>query len=168
MTSRLPSTPWVPVIRTDFSDHGVWAHVKARIGRVPPAGDEARVTFVDDPALAGRTVAELLALGPDRLSHALLLVVDEVTIRSREHAVLVVDLGIVPDAANHWLGRPAGRSFRAVPGAVRSVENTLTLGLADWDLLARRVDDDGVYRVRDQSPVSPARRGPGQLSRKDG
>ncbi|SFR29936.1 hypothetical protein SAMN04488564_12429 [Lentzea waywayandensis] len=146
MTTQLPATPDVPVIRTDFSDQEAWERIKAGIGWVTPDEFEANVSFVDDPVFAGATVAELLAAGPDRPTHALLLVVDETTIRSAEHPILVVDLGSEADPDQGWPGEAAGRSFRALPHTIQEIENNLTIANMDWGDFADGVDEDGVRR----------------------
>jgi len=143
---QLPTTPDVPVIRTDFSDQAAWERVKAEISWVTPDEFNAYVTYVDDPAFAGLTVTELLECGPDRATHALLLVVDETTIQSPEHPILVVDLGSEPVQANDWPGEPAGRSFRALPHTIQEIENNLSIANMDWEEFADSVDDDGVRR----------------------
>lgn len=140
VTTKLPTTPDVPVIRTDFSDQEAWERVKAGISWVTPDEFEAHVTYVDDPAFAGLTVPDLLESDPDRATHALLLVVDETTIRSPEHPVLVVSLGSESDSAND------GRSFRAVPHTIQEIENNLSIANMDWVNFADGVDDDGVLR----------------------
>ncbi|MFI1821908.1 DUF6924 domain-containing protein [Lentzea sp. NPDC020367] len=133
-------------IRTDFSDQEAWERVKAGISWVTPDEYEASVTYVDDPAFAGLTVTSLLESGPDRPRHALMLVVDETTIQSPGHPILVVDLGSEPDPANDWPGEPAGRSFRAVPHTIQEIENNLSIADMDWEEFADGVDDDGVRR----------------------
>jgi hypothetical protein len=143
---RLPTTPDVPVIRTDFSDQVAWERVKAGISWVTPDEFEANVTYIDDPAFAGLTPTDLLASGPDRATHALMLVVDETTIHSPEHPILVVDLRSEPDPVDDWRGEPAGRSFRAVPHTIQEIENNLTISNMDWEEFADGVDDDGVRR----------------------
>ncbi|WP_329791581.1 hypothetical protein V1227_06565 [Lentzea sp. DG1S-22] len=146
MRTHLPATPDVPVIRTDFSDQTAWEQVKAGISWVTPDGFRAHVTYVDDPAFAGLAVAGLLESGPDRAAHPLLLVVDETTIRSPGHPILVVDLGSEPDPADDWPGEPAGRSFRALPHTIQEIENNLTIANTGWEDFAGHVDADGVRR----------------------
>ena len=146
MTTHLPNTPDVPVIRTDFSDQAAWERVKAGISWVTPDEFEANVTYIEDPAFAGLTVTDLLESRPGRAPHALLLVVDETTIRSPEHPILVVDLRSKPDPADDWPGEPADRSFRAVPHTIQEIENNLTIANMDWEDFADGVDADGVYR----------------------
>jgi hypothetical protein len=147
MTRRLPATPDTPVIRTDFSDQQAWEQVRAAIDWVTPDGFRACVTYVDDPAFAGASVEDLLRAVPGRDTHGLLLVVDETTLRSPEHPVLVVDLGSKPDPEHDWPGEPAGRSFRAVPHTIQEIENNLSIANMDWDDFADDVDEDGVRRA---------------------
>jgi hypothetical protein len=64
-----------------------------------------------------------------------LMVVDDLTIRSPEHPILVVDLG-----------REPGREFRAAPAAVQSIENNLSIANMDFAEFADAVDEDGVFR----------------------
>ncbi|RDI68095.1 DUF6924 domain-containing protein [Nocardia pseudobrasiliensis] len=146
MTKLLPETPAVPVVRTDFSDQAAWERVKAGIGWVTPDEFKADVTFVDDPTFEGVPVADLLERLPKGGGHALLLVVDETTIRSPEYPVLVVDLGSEPDPEDDWPGEPAGRSFRALPHTIQEIENNLSIANMDWEEFADDVDDDGVRR----------------------
>ncbi|MEV6235909.1 hypothetical protein [Lentzea sp. NPDC051838] len=146
MTTQLPTTSDVPVIRTDFSDQQAWEEVKAGISWVTPDEFEACVSFVDDPVFAGKTATDLLEAGPDRNTHALMLVVDEITIRSPEHPILVVDLGSEPSPAHDWPGEPAGRSFRALPHTIQEIENNLSIANMDWEEFAEGIDSDGVRR----------------------
>ena len=160
-TPRLPTTPDVPVVRTDFSDQEAWERVKAGISWQTPDEFEANVTYVDDPAFAGLTAAELLESWPDRASHSLLLVVDETTIRSAEHPILVVDPDDdddedededdeddedEDDEDDDGSDRPAFRSFRAVPHTIQEIENNLSIANMDWEDFADDIDDDGVRR----------------------
>ncbi|MGF6888150.1 hypothetical protein ABIA39_006663 [Nocardia sp. GAS34] len=146
MTTFLPATSAVPVVRTDFSDDAAWEQVQAGISWVTPDEFTADVTFVDDRTFAGLPVADLLERLPDGGGHALLLVVDETTIRSSEHPVLVVDLGSEPAPGHDWPGQPAGRSFRALPHTIQEIENNLSIANMDWEDFADGIDDDGVRR----------------------
>lgn len=120
--------------------------MKAGISWVTPDGFEVNVTCIDDPAFAALAVTDLLASGPDHATHALLLVVDEITIRSPEHPILFVDLGSEPDPADDWPGAPAGRSFRAVPHTIQEIENNLSSANMDGEEFADGVDEDGIRR----------------------
>jgi hypothetical protein len=63
-------------------------------------------------------------------------VVDRATIAGADHPVLVVSLQ----------RRHRGEHFRAVPSAVQSIENNLSLANMDWRDFADSVDADGVFR----------------------
>ncbi|WP_216892341.1 DUF6924 domain-containing protein [Nocardia alni] len=151
MTTSLPVTSDVPVVRTDFSDQGAWERVKAGISWVTPDEFTAHVSFVDDRAFAGVPVTDLLERLPDGSVHALLLVVDETTIRSPEHPILVVDL--VPEPApdddwpgDDWPGGPSGRTFRALPHTIQEIENNLSIANMGWEDFTNDIDDDGIRR----------------------
>ena len=122
------------VVRTDFSDEGVWAEITADV--VAPTEEDFRaiVEFVDDPAHRGLTTEQLLGLVPAD-GPRFMMVVDEVTVREPGRPILVVDLG-----------REPGRQFRAVPRAIQSIENNLSLANMDFAEFAGAVDADGVFR----------------------
>ncbi len=146
MTTFLPATSDVPVVRTDFSDQAAWEQVKTGISWVTPDEFTAHVSFIDDRTFTALPVADLLERLPDGGVHALLLVVDETAIRSPEHPILVVDLGSEPDQDDDWSGRPSGRSFRALPHTIQEIENNLSIANMDWEEFADGIDDDGVRR----------------------
>jgi hypothetical protein len=146
MPTHLPRTVATPVVRTDFSDQTAWERVKAGISWVTPDEFEACVEYVDDRAFAGLPAAELLERLPGHHNQALLLVVDAITISSPEHPVLVVDLGSAPAPDVDWPGRPAGRSFRALPHTIQEIENNLSIANMDWEEFADGIDPDGVRR----------------------
>ena len=52
-----------------------------------------------------------------------------------DHPLLVLDTRIEP-----------GRSFRALPSQVQSIENNLSIANMDWEDFAGAVDADGVFR----------------------
>jgi hypothetical protein len=52
-----------------------------------------------------------------------------------EHHLLVIDLA-----------REPGREFRAVPSAIQSIENNLSIANMDFAEFAGAVDEDGVFR----------------------
>jgi hypothetical protein len=132
----LPQSRAALVIRTDFSNHEAWEAIGAAILRLTKEGFGAQVEFVDDVAYRGATQEQLLDLvleGEERpFFH---MIVDVVTVRSPEHPVLVVDL---------W--REPGRDFRAVPAAVQSIENNLSIANMDFAEFADAVDEDGIFR----------------------
>ena len=123
-------------IRTDFSNHEAWEAIGAAILHPTKEGFGAQVEFVDDVAYRGATEEQLLDLVPEGGERPFfLMIVDAVTVRSPEHPVLVVDL---------W--REPGREFRAVPAAVQSIENNLSIANMDFEEFAESADADGVFR----------------------
>ena len=137
----LPAQPLPPsqgalVIRTDFSDHKTWDAIGAAIRQPTEEGWGARVELLDDAAYRGLTKEQLLNLIPEGDQRPFfLLIVDDVTVHSPEHPILVVDVWHEP-----------GREFRAAPRAVQSIENNLSLANMDFAEFADAADDDGIFR----------------------
>jgi hypothetical protein len=132
----LPRSQAALVIRTDFSDHAAWEAIGAAILQLTKEGFGAQVEFVDDAAYRDLTKEQLLNLVPEGEERPFfLMVVDAVTVRSPDHPVLVVDL---------W--REPGREFRAVPAAVQSIENNLSIANMDFAEFADAVGEDGIFR----------------------
>jgi hypothetical protein len=91
---------------------------------------------LDDAAYRGLTKEQLLNLIPEGDQRPFFfMIVDDVAVRSPGHPILVVDL---------W--REPGREFRAVPAAVQSIENNLSIANMDFAEFADAVDEDGVFR----------------------
>ena len=130
----LPQSQAALVIRTDFSDDGAWEAICAAILQLTEEGFGAQVEFVDDAAYRGVTKEQLLNLVPDSDQRPFFMIVDDVTVRSPEHPVLVVDLWCEP-----------GREFRAVPTAVQAIQNNLSIANMDF-AGAGAVDEDGTFR----------------------
>jgi hypothetical protein len=129
----LPKSDQALVVRTDFSDDAAWTSVVSAIKR-PVDGFFAYVDFVDDSTFDGLTVEQLVALR-DGLSKSYVIVADAVTMRAPEPSLLVVDLF-----------EELGRTFRAVPSAIQSIENNLSIANMDFWEFADNVDADGVFR----------------------
>ena len=130
----LPRSDQALVIRTDFSDDSAWNTVVTAIQQ-PVDGFYAYVDFVDDPAFRDLTVEQLVALRDDS-SKSYAIAADAVTMSEAEHPLLVVDLFEEP-----------GRTFRAVPSAIQSIENNLSIANMDFREFADNVDADGVFRA---------------------
>ena len=128
----LPMSDQALVIRTDFSDDSAWNAVVSAI-RQPVDGFYAYVELVDDPAFRDLTVEQLVTLRDD-LSKSYTIVADGITMREAEHPLLVVDLI-----------EELGRTFRAVPSAIQSIENNLSIANMDFREFANNVDADGVF-----------------------
>jgi hypothetical protein len=135
----LPKTEYSPVIRTDFGDEEAWAAVCELIRKPVPDGfgDQfyAYVEFVNDLAFRDLTEPELLARVPSDFGHSFLMIVDKVALQSPEFPVLVMDLY-----------DQQGRTFRAIPSQIQSVENNLSIANMDFEEFANCVDGDGVFR----------------------
>ena len=130
--AQLPDSENSIVVRTDFSDQPAWEAVQKEISE-PVDGFQAYVQFVDDRTFADLSVPELVkAAGFDR---SYFMVVDRTTIQNPEHPVLVIDLFDEP-----------GRSFRALPSCIQSVENNLSLANMDFEEFAGAAGKDGVFR----------------------
>lgn len=135
----LPKTKDSPVVRTAFDDEDAWRTVCEMIRRPVDSGfgEEflAYVEFIDDPAFRDLSEQELLARVPENFGHSFLMAVDARTMRSPEFPVLVIDLF-----------DERGRSFRAIPFEIQSVENNLSIANMDFSDFADHVDADGVFR----------------------
>jgi hypothetical protein len=129
----LPRSDQSLVIRTDFSDEAAWLAVGLAI-REPVDGFYAYVDLVDDTAFDGATVDQLVTLGSDA-HRSFLIVADGETMRGRERTLLIVDVFTEP-----------GRTFRAVPSGIQSIENNLSIANMDFAEFADSVDADGVFR----------------------
>ena len=135
----LPKTNCPLVIRTGFNNQQAWKKICKLISApVPsPAGEPfyAYVEFLDDKDFGGLSTEELLACVPGDYKHSFLCVVDSATIAHPEFPILVVQLRGV-----------RGRSFRAIPGAIQSIENNLSIANMDFFEFANAVDSDGIFR----------------------
>jgi len=152
---QLPATERALCVRTDFSDDDKWKSVCASFQELPAEDlmtygeivklyaaigqhvDPPRcdLELIDDPAYANISLDELLKLIPQPPSHPVLIVVDAKAISHADHPVLIVDVDQEP-----------GRSFRAIPSQVDSIENNLWIANLDWEDFADHVDAQGIYR----------------------
>ena len=129
---QLPDAENALVVRTDFSDQSTWEAVRQEVTE-PVDGFQAHVHFVEDQTFAGLGVPELVkAAGHDR---SYLMVADRTTIQSPEHPLLIIDLFDEP-----------GRTFRALPSCVQSIQNNLSIANMDFEEFARATGKDGVFR----------------------
>jgi hypothetical protein len=135
---QIPTTANPLVIRTDFESPQVWKSIcKGIRAPVPGPGDTfyAYVEFLDDAGFRGLTSDALLARVPGGYKHPFLCVVDSETIAHPEFPILVIDL--IADR---------GRSFRAIPCTIQSIENNLSIGNMRFFEFAGAVDQDGIFR----------------------
>ncbi|WP_067607495.1 DUF6924 domain-containing protein [Nocardiopsis listeri] len=130
---RLPVSEDPLLVRTHHGDDEAWKAVVKAV-RAPVFDDEeferpeedpdlfyAYVHVVDDSGYTGLSFEQLMRLSPHD-EHTFLIVADELTMLDPRHPLLVVDLWDQP-----------GRSFRAVPGAIPSIQINLSLVNMDFD-----------------------------------
>ena len=135
---QLPQTNSPVVIRTDFENQKAWETICKSIRAPVPFGDDAfyaYVEFVDDTEFRNLSVEDLLNGVPDGYKHSFLVVVDGAAVANAEFPILVIDLHA-----------ERGRTFRAIPATVQSIENNLSIANMDFFEFADNVDEDGVFR----------------------
>jgi hypothetical protein len=118
----------------------MWQQLPAEIHPLTPEGFGADLEFVEEPALSGlgedAIVAAYVRSCPRGYRHPVLFVVDQVTVASPEHPLLVINLDAEDESG----------PFRALPSQVQSIENNLSLANIDYVDFARAVAPDGVFR----------------------
>ena len=123
------------MLRTDFSDEACWRSVRAEVLAETVDGFRAYVDVVEDPAFDGLGTDEVLAAVGDDYRWGYLVVGDRVTMTEAEHPFLVLDLL-----------HARGRSFRALPREIQSIENNLSIANMDFSEFADSAGPDGVFR----------------------
>jgi uncharacterized protein DUF6924 len=123
------------VLRTDFSDEETWRAVCTEMLAETAEGFRAYVDFVENPSFDGLDTNAILSAAGDEYRWGFLIVADQVTMAEPEHPLLVLDLFHEP-----------GRSFRAPPREIQSIENNLSISNMDFHEFADSVDADGVFR----------------------
>jgi len=125
-----------PVLRTDFSDQRTWEALRAAV-QAPVGPDRflANVEFIDDPRYSGLGTEQLLGAFAADGAPTFVIVADRTTMAHPEHPLLVIDLH-----------RERGRELRAIPSAVQSIENNLSIANMDFAEFADSADADGVFR----------------------
>jgi len=132
---RIGDTEQAVVLRTDFSDEACWRSVRAEVLAETVDGFRAYVDVVEDPAFDGLGTDEVLAAVGDDYRWGYLVVGDRVTMTEAEHPFLVLDLL-----------HARGRSFRALPREIQSIENNLSIANMDFSEFADSAGPDGVFR----------------------
>lgn len=123
------------VLRTDFSDEETWRAVCAEMLAETADGFRAYVDLVEDRSFEGLGTEALLSAASDEYGWGFLIVGDHVTMAEPGHPFLVLDLF-----------REPGRSFRALPREIQSIENNLSISNMDFHEFADSADADGVFR----------------------
>ena len=134
----LPQTNNPLVFRTDFENQQAWKRIcKLVSAPVPAPGDTfyAYVPFLDDKDFRDLGTEDLLTRVPTDYKHSFLFVVDNETIAHPEFPILVIQLRGL-----------RGRSFRAIPSTIQSIENNLSISNMDFFEFANAVDSDGIFR----------------------
>ena len=136
--TQLPKTADPLVIRTDFENQQAWEKICDLIrAPVNEYGESfyACVEFLDLPESRNLSQEEVMKrVGPD-YDHSFFMIVDSTSVSDPEFPILVVDLYAEP-----------GRSFRAIPTQIQSIENNLSISNMDFFEFADNVDKDGVFR----------------------
>jgi hypothetical protein len=136
-TRPLTDTPYPLVIRTDFSDDTVWRDIQ-HVAKAP-VGPEAFVAYLEylsERLYEGTTSGQLLLLRGE-YRHSFLVVADSTTMRDAHHPLLIIDLFTDP-----------GRTFRAAPEALQSIENNLSTANLDFADFAEAAaaEPDEIFR----------------------
>ena len=126
------------VIRTDFEHQQAWEAICEMIRAPVQEGSHtflAYVDFLEATEYRNISTEELLQTLPPDYSHTFLFVVDGACISNPDFPILVVDLY-----------ESRGRSFRAIPSQIQSIENNLSIANMDFEEFAEAVDKDGIFR----------------------
>ena len=135
---QLPKTTNPVVIRTDFENQQAWETICELVRAPVHEGNEtfyAYVEFLENSDYRNFSKDELLAIVPGDYGHSFLFVADSAAVLSPEFAILAVDLV-----------ESRGRSFRAIPSKIQSIENNLSLANMDFEEFAESADKDGIFR----------------------
>ena len=134
----LPKTDNTSVIRTEFENQHIWETICKLIRAPVHEGSYdfyAKVEFVEDSEFRNLTREQLLARVPSDYGHSVLLVVDMTATQHPDFPILVMDLR-----------HERGRTFRAIPSQIQSIENNLSIANMDFFEFADNVKEDGVFR----------------------
>ena len=153
MTNQHEQKLWV--IRTDFSADEEWARVRELIAAPQTEFGQrfyAYVRYVSDEAYAGKDAKEVVHSLPDDYPGFLCFVVDRATLTNGEYPILVI--GFSPNSVNpeDYQRSPSQtpeteiKTFRAIPSAIQSIENNLSIANMDFEEFARSVDAEGIFR----------------------
>jgi hypothetical protein len=136
--TELPASPDPLVIRTAFQSRAKWEKIQGLVRSPVSAGSvelHARVRFINDVRFRDLDAPAILALARRTDPHAFVILADDETLAHPELPLLVMDLK-----------EQRGRTFRALPGTIQTVENNLSIGSVDFEYFVRAADSDGIYR----------------------
>ena len=131
---RIGGTERAVVLRTDFSDEACWRSVCAEVLAETADGLGIRRRRRGSRLRRIRCGTVLAGVGDD-YRWGYLVVGDRVTMTQAEHPFLVLDLL-----------HERGRSFRALPTEIQSIENNLSIANMDFWEFADSAGPDGVFR----------------------
>lgn len=152
MNNQAKQNPWV--IRTDFSDGEKWAAVCDLISapqREVAQDFYAYVRYKDDQQFAKLEPNEVVHTLPDDYPGFFCFVVDE-TLRDDEYPILVIGFSANSVEPEDYQRTPKQtpvadiKTFRAIPSAIQSIQNNLSIANMDFEEFADSVDADGVFR----------------------
>lgn len=126
------------VIRTGFQSRSKWENIQRTVQspvRVQNLELRARVEFVNDARFRDLGSPDILALVRRGYPHPFVILADNETISHPEMPLLVMDLK-----------DQRGRTFRALPIQIQTVENNLSIANVDFEHFMQSVDPDGIYR----------------------
>lgn len=155
MSEQEEHFPWV--VRTDFSDDEVWTEIKRLVSAPqvePISGLEfrANVRFVEEAAFAKLDSEAVVQALPDEYPGFVVFAADSETGKSKEKTLQVIGFTPQGDDPKAFERKPRQtspseiRMFRAVPAAIQSIENNLSLGNMDFENFAGAVESDGTFR----------------------
>jgi hypothetical protein len=121
------------VIRTDFADQAGWDALSTAVRTPSDTGAVADLTLVEERGYADLTTDQVIPLLKPDATGRLVVLADAATFSSHELPVLLVDLR-------------DRRSVRVVASELHAVETELSLANLEFDDVARKVQEDGVFR----------------------
>jgi hypothetical protein len=133
-----PKTADPLVVRTDFKNQQAWDAICELIRAPVHEGGEtfhAYVEFLESAEHRDISTEELLQTRLPDYKQKFLFIVDEACVSNPDFPILVVDLY-----------KSRGRSFRAIPSQIQSIENNLSIANMDFEDFAEAVDKNGIFR----------------------
>lgn len=130
----IPPTENTLALRTDYSDEIAWKSLCAAI-KNPDDDFGVKVDFIIDPKYDGFTVSQVPSLFSGDSPSSFAFIIDRIAVSHPDHPILVIDLQ-----------DKSGRTFRAIPSELGSVENNLSTANMEFDDFAQAVDKDGIFR----------------------
>jgi hypothetical protein len=155
MSSQDELNPWVICI--SFSNPQAWTLIKTQVAApqldaVSGMEFSANVRFIEQPAFANLSCLDIVRRLPAEYSGFVVFVVDEQTIEHQEHPLIVIGFAPQGDDSADFARNPSQtpaqdiKFFRAIPSAIQSIENNLSIANMDFEDFANAVGKDGVFR----------------------